>query len=62
MFWYKFAGGSITFAGKTAIKTWFMVIIRKLVKRKVYSSFKDNIWNTDLADQFLLCIIYIFSK
>ena len=62
MFWYKFAGGSITCAGKTAIKTWFMVIIRKLVKRKVYSSFKDNIWNTDLADQFLLCIIYVFSK
>ena len=62
MFWYKFAGGSITCAGKTAIKIWFMVIIRKLVKRKVYSSFKDNIWNTDLADQFLLCIIYIFSK
>ena len=25
-------------------------IIRKLKKRKVYSSFKDNIWGVDLAD------------
>ena len=25
-------------------------IIRKLKKRKVYSSFKDNIWGTTLAD------------
>ena len=25
-------------------------IIRKFKKRKVYSSFKDNIWSVDLAD------------
>ena len=25
-------------------------IIRKFEKRKVYSSFKDNIWGPDLAD------------
>ena len=25
-------------------------IIRKFKKRKVYSSFKDNIWGADLAD------------
>ena len=25
-------------------------IIRKIKKRKVYSSFKDNIWGADLAD------------
>ena len=48
-------------------------IIRKLKKRKVYSSFKDNIWGVDLADmqllskfkkrfRFLLCVIDIFSK
>ena len=48
-------------------------IIRKLKKRKVYSSFRDNIWGVDLADmqllskfnkrcRFLLCIIDIFSK
>ena len=47
-------------------------IIRKL-KKKVYSSFKDNIWAADLADMqliskfnkgflFLLCVIDIFSK
>ena len=48
-------------------------IIRKFKKRKVYSSFKDNIWGVDLADmqllskfnkgfRFLLCVIDIFSK
>ena len=48
-------------------------IIRKCKKRKVYSSFKDNIWGVDLADmqllskfnkgfRFLLCVIDIFSK
>ena len=29
-------------------------IIRKFKKRKVYSSFKDNIWGADLADMQLL--------
>ena len=48
-------------------------IIRKFEKRKVYSTFKDNIWDADLADmqllskynkgiRFLLCVIDIFSK
>ena len=48
-------------------------IIRKFKKRKVYSSFKDNIWGADLADmqllskfnkgfRFFLCAIDIFSK
>ena len=48
-------------------------IIRKFRKRKVYSTFKDNIWGADLADmqllskynkgiRFLLCVIDIFSK
>ena len=48
-------------------------IIRKLNKRKVYSSFKDNIWGADLADmqllskfnkgiKYLLCVIDLFSK
>ena len=47
--------------------------IKQLRKRKVYSSFKDNIWGVDLADmqllskfnkifRFLLCVIDIFSK
>ena len=49
------------------------LIIKKFNKRKVYSSFKDNIWGVDLADmqllskfnkefRFLLCVIDIFSK
>ena len=48
-------------------------ITRKLKKRKVHSSFIDNIWGDDLADmqliskfnkgiRFLLCVIDIFSK
>ena len=48
-------------------------IIGKFKKRKVYSTFKDNIWSADLADmqlmskfnkgfRFLLCAIDIFSK
>ena len=48
-------------------------IIRKFNKRKVYSSFKDNILGVDLADmqllskfnkgfRFLLCVIDIYSK
>ena len=48
-------------------------IIRKFKKRKVYSSFRDNIWGVDLADmqslskynkgiKYLLCAIDIFSK
>ena len=48
-------------------------IIKKFKKRKVYSSFKDNIWGVDLADmqslsrynkgiRYLLCAIDLFSK
>ena len=48
-------------------------IIRKFEKRKVYSSFKDNIWGVDLADmqliskynkkiKYLLCAIDLFRK
>ena len=48
-------------------------IIRKFKKRKVYSSFRDNIWGADLADmqslsrynkgiRYLLCAINLFSK
>ena len=47
--------------------------IKKIRKRKVYSSFKDNIWGVDLADAqlinkcnkrigFLFCVIDLFSK
>ena len=48
-------------------------IIRKFLKRKVYSSFRDSIWGVDLADmqslskynkeiRYLLCAIDLFSK
>ena len=48
-------------------------IIRKFKKRKVYSSFKGNMWGVDLTDmqslskynkgfKYLLCAIDLFSK
>ena len=48
-------------------------IIRQFEKRKVHSSFTDNIWGADLTDMqllskfskgicFLLCVLDIFSK
>ena len=48
-------------------------LIKKFKRRKLFSSFKDNIWGADLADmqliskfnkgfRFLLCVIDIFSK
>ena len=48
-------------------------IIRKFKKRKMYSSFRDNIWGVNLADmqllskynkgyRFLLCVIDIYSN
>ena len=53
-----------------------MNFINKLLenfKKKVYSSFRDNIWGADLGDmqllskfnkefRFLLCVIDVFSK
>ena len=48
-------------------------IVRKFKKRKVYSSFENNIWGADLADmqliskhnkeiRYILCVIDLFSK
>ena len=48
-------------------------IIRKFEKRKIYSSFKDNIWGVEFADmkliskynkgiKYLLCVIDLFSR
>ena len=55
------------------IKNLQMNFIRKFYQRKVYSSFKDNMWGVDLAYmqliskynkgiRFLLCAINLFSK
>ena len=51
----------------------YKLIIKKIKKRKVYSSFRDNIWGLELADmqslskcnkeiKYLLCAIDLFSK
>ena len=58
---------------KELAKDFHKPIIRKSNKRKVLSSFIDNIWGADLADmqliikcnkelKFLLCVIDIYSK
>ena len=50
-----------------------IAVIKKVEKSKVYSSFKNSIWDADLTDtqllstfnkriRFLLCIIDIYSK
>ena len=55
------------------LKNFINPSLENLKKRKVYSTFKDNIWVVDLADmqllskynkgiRFLLCVIDIFSK
>ena len=49
------------------------LLLENFKKRKVYSSFKDNIWGVDLADmqslnrynkgiKYLLCAIDLFGK
>ena len=77
---HKFFDKKSSGSGVTAIKPDYQLanelhkqIIRKFKKRKVYSSFKDNIWGVDLADmqsmskynrgiKYLLCAIDFFSK
>ena len=77
---YKFfdkttAGSGIKFMSrnKQLAEELHKPIIRKLKKRKMYSTFKDNIWSADLANmqlinkcnkefRFLLFVINIFSK
>ena len=71
---YKFFDSKVSGSGPKLIPDELhKPIIRKFEKRKVYSVFKDNIWDADLADmqllskynkeiRFLLCVIDIFSK
>ena len=77
---YKFFDKKSSGSGVTAIKANYQLaselhkqIIRKFNRRKVYSSFRDNIWGTDLADmqslskynrgiKYSLCAINLFSK
>ena len=78
------SGGAATLANKSAVRNKNVSnkelaeqlrkpIIRKFEKRKLHSSFIDNIWGAGLADiqltstfskgiRFLLCVFDIFSK
>ena len=62
-----------SFKVKTQLNNYAKTIIRKFERRKVYSSFLDNILSTDLAGiqlrskfdkeiYFLLCVIDIYKK
>ena len=47
----KFSGNSITNEPNFQLaEEPHKPVIRKFKKRKVYSSFRDNIWRVDLAD------------
>ena len=63
----------VVFKDQQLAKELHKPIIRNFKKRKVHSSFIDNIWGADLADnqliskfdkgiRFLLCLIDIYSK
>ena len=67
------SGSGITKSNYQPADELYEPIIRKFIKRKVYSSFRDNIWGVDLADmqllskynkgtKYLLCAIDLFSK
>ena len=67
------SGAKLTLQNEQLAEELHKPIIRKFEKRRVYSTFKDNIWGVDLADmqllskynkgiRFLLCVIDIFSK
>ena len=69
----KSSGIKSTLQNKQLAEELHKPIIRKFKKRKVSSSFKDNIWGVDLADtqliskynkgiRYLLCDIDLFSK
>ena len=67
------SGAKLTLQNEQLANELHKPIIRKFEKRKVYPTFKDNIWGVDLADmqllskynkgiRFLLCVIDIFCK
>ena len=72
----KTSGGAVkneNISNKVLAEKLHKLIIRKFEKRKVHSSFIDNIWGVDLTDmqstskfnkgfRFLLCVTDIFSK
>ena len=60
-------------AGGSVKNKMYKSVMKKIEKRKVHSSFIDNIWGSDLADmqllskfnkgiRFLLCDLGIYSK
>ena len=72
-FLIKTSGSGITEPNYQLADELHKPIIRKFKKRKVYSSFRDNIWGLGLADmqslskynkgtKYLLCTIDLFSK
>ena len=70
----KSSGGAINFEPNYQLANELhRQIIRRFERRKVYSSFRDNIWGVDLAAKqslseynigfrYLLCAIHLFSK
>ena len=70
----KASGGAIkSMSNEQLAEELYKPIIKKFLERKLYPSFKDNIWGADLGDmqsinkfnkqvRYLLCVIDIISK
>ena len=54
----KFSGSGITNGSNYLANELHKPIIKKCKKRKVYSSFRDNIWGVDIADMQSMLNIY----
>ena len=70
---YKFFNERTKGSGIKLAEELHKPIIKNFKRRKVYSSFKDNIWDVDLADmqliskynkgiRYLLCVIDVFNR
>ena len=70
---YASGGAGAITSNKELAEELHKLIMRKFEKRKIHSSFIDNIWGADLADmqlisrfnnrfRFWLCVIDVYSK
>ena len=73
---YKFLGKKIRLratVNEELVEQLHNPVIKKFKRRKIYATFKDNIWAADLAEmgslssknqgvKYLLCVVDVFTK
>ena len=73
---YKFFGKKIRLratVNEELVEQLHNPVIKKFKRRKIYATFKDNIWAADLAEmgslssknqgvKYLLCVVDVFTK